>query len=155
MGDSLVAFVGPADVALDHMVDLEDVKKKAPISSPKMLHFIAEWFHDSLEAAILTQHLFVFEIYEALWDLGVQGIRRRGNDLYVDDRKLNVSIATKTLTSVLMHTAVNILTEGTPVPTSGLSQLEIEPFTFAEVVLKRFEKDSALWNAARTKVLPR
>lgn len=155
MGDALVAFTGPADVSLDHMVDLEDVKKKAPIYSPKMLHFLGEWFHDSLEIGILTQHLFVNEFYELLWERGVKGLRRRGNDVYVNDGKLSVSIATRSPTSVLMHTALNILTEGTPVPTSGLAQLEIEPFSFAESVLARFESDSQVWKNARVKVLPR
>lgn len=57
LGDALVAFVGPAKVDLDHMVDLEDVKQNAPIYSPKMLHFLGEWFIDSLETGILLQHL--------------------------------------------------------------------------------------------------
>ena len=154
-GDALIAFVGEADVAIDHMVDLEDVKKKAPIYSPKMLHFIGEWFHDNLDIAILTQHLFVAGIYELLWEKGVQGLRRRGNDLYVNEGKLSVSIATKSLTSVLLHTGINIHTEGTPVPTSGLGQLEIDPFSFAETVIARFEKDAEVWKNARVKVLPR
>ena len=53
MGNTLIAFKGPCEVTLDHMVDLEDVKKKAPIYSPEMVHFLGEWFIDSLEQGIL------------------------------------------------------------------------------------------------------
>ena len=118
-GDAVVAFIGAADVSLDHMVDLEDVRRKAPISSPRMIHFLGEWFQDSLENAILLQHLFICEAYELLWERGVAGLSRRGNDIYVHNKKLNVSIATKSPVSVLMHAAFNIETEGTPVPTAG------------------------------------
>ena len=92
--DALVAFAGEARVSLDHMVDLEDVKKKAPIYSPAMLHFIGEWFDDNLEAMILRQHLFVCGIYENLLERGITKMHRRGNDIYHDGRKLSVSIAT-------------------------------------------------------------
>src|SRR5580658_7608449 len=73
-GDAIVAFEGPASVALEHMVDLEDVKKKAPIYSPRMLHFLGEWFIDSLETGILLQHFFVAEIYETLLERGTRNM---------------------------------------------------------------------------------
>lgn len=155
MGDALVAFVGNARVSLDHMVDLEDVKKKAPIYSPRMLHFVAEWYIDSLDCGILLQHLFVAEIYETLLERGVAGLRRRGNDIYIDDGKLSVSIATRTPVSVLMHTGLNIDTEGTPVPTSGLGQLGIEPLAFGNQVMERFKADLDAWARSRVKVQPR
>src|SRR5688500_10436137 len=66
LGDAVVAFEGEADVPISQMVDLTDVKNNAPIRSPHMLHFIGEWFHDSLEVGILTQHLFVCVVHEAL-----------------------------------------------------------------------------------------
>lgn len=155
LGDSLVSFVGGAKVDLDHMVDLEDVKKAAPIYSPKMLHFIGEWFCDSLDVGVLLQHLFVCEAYELLLEKGVVGLRRRGNDLYLNDRKLSVSIATRSPVSVLMHTAFNIETEGTPVPTVGLSELRVHAPAFAAEALSRFKADSEIWYRARVKVLPR
>src|SRR5690606_37596653 len=121
LGDALVAFIGPCDVSLDHMVDLEDVRRKEPIASPKMLHFLAEWFIDSLDQGILLQHLFAAECYTLLLERGLTGLRKRGNDIYYDDRKMSVSIATRSGVSVLMHFALNIETDGTPIPTSGLS----------------------------------
>ncbi len=155
LGDALVAFEGPADVSLEHMVDLEDVAKKAPIASDRMLHFIGEWFRDSLEVGVLLQHLFVNEIYEELLEAGVKSLRRRGNDIYFSDRKLSVSIATKSPVSVLMHAAVNLTSQGTPIPTSNLAEMGIEPRAFADAVLKRFSNDFAIWQTARVKVTPR
>jgi len=154
-GDAIVAFCGPADVSIDHMVDLADVKKKAPIGSPQMLHFVAEWFQDSLDIAILLQHLFTGVVYELLWEKMGRDLRKRGNDLYYRDRKLSVSIATRTTVSTLMHTGINIRTKGTPIPTSGLSEMGIDPVGFAGEVLERFSAESETWRAARCKVLPR
>src|SRR4051812_18158249 len=71
LGNAIVAFVGPAEVFLDQMVDLEDVKQQAPIYSPLMLHFIGEWFEDSWDLGILWQHLFICQIYELLLERGV------------------------------------------------------------------------------------
>lgn len=155
LGDAVVAFVGPADVSLDHMVDLEDVAKQAPIASAKMLHFVGEWFRDSLEVGVLLQHLFVNEIYEELLESGVKNLSRRGNDIYFDGRKLSVSIATRSPVSVLMHAAVNITSEGTPIPTSNLTEMGIRPLELAERVLRRFSEDFAIWQTARVKVTPR
>ncbi len=155
LGDALVAFVGPADVSLEHMVDLEDVAKKAPIASRRMLHFIGEWFRDSLEVGVLLQHLFINEIYEELLERGVPTLRRRGNDIYFAERKLSVSIATRSPVSVLMHAAVNMTSEGTPIPTSHLGEMGVEPQAFAQAVMGRFSADYAIWQTARVKVLPR
>jgi uncharacterized protein len=154
-GNALVAFTGEAEVSLDHLVDLEDVRKKAPIYSPAMLHFIGEWFIDSLDQGILLQHLFTSAAYEHLWEVGVRDLAKRGNDLFFKDRKLSVSVATKSSISVLMHTGLNIRSEGTPIPTSCLSELGLDPKAFAVAVLNRFQSDSAIWAKARVKVSPR
>ena len=116
LGNALVAFQGPGEVTLDHMVDLEDVKKKAPIYSPEMVHFLGEFFIDSLEQGILLQHLLVATIYGWLWENGINELSRRGNDIYYQGRKFSVSIATKSSVSVLIHLGINIKTEGTPIP---------------------------------------
>lgn len=155
-GNAVVAFVGPADVALDHMVDLEDVQRKAPIGSPEMVHFLGEFFCDSLDWGILVQHLLVAEFYEWLMETrGSRGFSRVGNDVFYQGRKLSVSIATKSPVSVLVHVGVNVRTEGTPVPTSGLAELDVGAKEFAEAVLARFERDFKIWQSARVKVLPR
>ena len=52
LGDAAVAFVGPCRVELGEMVDIEDVKNTAPISSPLMLHVIAEFFGGDLHQTV-------------------------------------------------------------------------------------------------------
>jgi hypothetical protein len=155
LGDCLIAFTGPAQVATHHMVDLEDVKKNAPICSPRMLHFLGEWFIDSLEVGILLQQVLVSNVYESLWEKGIRDLTRKGNDLFYDKRKLSVSIATRSPVSILVHMGLNIKTEGTPVPTAGLEELWVDPFVFAGQVLEKFQQDIQGFKKARAKVLSR
>lgn len=154
-GNALVAFIGAANVPIDHMVDQEDVLNQAPIYSPRMLHFLGEWFIDSLDQGVLLQHLFTSELYESLLERGIRGMHKRGNDIYFENRKMSVSIATRSGVSVLMHAAVNIDTDGTPVPTSGLAELGIDGETFGKNLLERFHSQSQVWANARVKVSPR
>ncbi|MCB0404334.1 MAG: DUF366 family protein [Bdellovibrionales bacterium] len=154
LGDALVAFIGEAVVGVEHMVDLEDVKKNAPIYSPSMLHFIGEWFTESFELGIAYQHLFIHTVCEQLRARAVP-IRREGDDIYVDNLKLSVSIATRSVGSVLMHTGLNIRTENTPVPTVGLETLGVPVAALADACLNQFSRDYTTWQRARFKVLPR
>lgn len=155
LGDALIAFIGPAQVSLDHMVDLEDVKAKAPIYSPKMLHFQGEWFIDSLDVGILLQHLLVGIVYQRLWEKGGRDLSRKGNDLFYDKRKLSVSVTTRSSVSVLLHLGLNIETEGTPVPTAGLKELWVDPWELAEEVFEKFQQDIQGFKKSRAKVLSR
>lgn len=155
LGDAVVAWVAPAAVALTEMVDLEDVRAKAPIASPEMLHFLGEWFIESLDLAIGYQLLLVVTLKETLEAHGVGPFRRRGNDLYFDNRKISVSIATRSPVSVLVHLGVNVRTEGTPVPTAGLAEWGLDAKEIAGEVLRRFHAELEGWHKARVKVLPR
>ena len=151
LGNAVVAFVGPAQVPVAHMVDQTDVRRNAPIGSPLMLHFLGEWFIDSFDFGIALQQLFLRNLFELL-NRERRVVERRGSDLYQGERKLSVSIATRSLTSVLMHTALNIDTEGTPVPTVGLRELGLEPRRLATDTLALFALDFASMATARCKV---
>ena len=72
----------------------------------------------------------------------------------IDGKKLSVSIATKSITSVLIHTGLNILSEGAPVKASGLtSELGIEDIeNFAKEVMKRYAAEIDDIKSAATKV---
>lgn len=120
MGDSIVSFIGPCEVKLTEMVDIEDVVNNEPIYSEKMLHFICEIFNSDLIRGVYMQRLLITTIKEQLETKYNKVITRSGDDLFVDNGKLSVSIATKSQTSVLIHTALNITTDNTPVKTSGL-----------------------------------
>ena len=82
LGDAIVAFVGPYQVVLGKMVDIEEVKTKAPIDSPLMLHFIAEFFHNDLELAVCRQRLLIIVANELLEELTTDPVRQKGADLY-------------------------------------------------------------------------
>lgn len=153
LGDAAAAFAGPCRVELGEMVDLEDVKEVAPIYSPRMLHIIAELFTGDLHLTVHRQRLLIVTAKEALETLTDQRVTRRGDDLYLDRAdgspgKLSVSIATAGATSTLIHTGFNVETEGTPVPTVGLSELGVDPIAFASVVLERFAAElDGIWRA--------
>lgn len=118
-----------------------------------MLHFIVEHFDMSLERAILRQRLLVAIIADALNEAkGCFLVRRQGDDLFADDRKLSVSIATRSPVSCLIHVGVNISSKNTPVPTRGLSDLGVDPRRLAQVVLRAYVGECESAQAARCKV---
>lgn len=152
-GDAIASFIGPADVPIENMVDLEDVANNAPIKSDLMLHFIVEHFDIPLERGVQLQRLLVAIIYEALVKRGVsRSLERRGDDIYDGDKKLSVSIAAPSPASVCIHTALNISSENTPVPTIGLNDYNTEPVKLASDVMKRYCEEVEGMKHACTKV---
>lgn len=122
-GDSIVSFQGPCQVELSEMVDLADVRDNAPIYSENMLHFIVEHFDQDLEKAIVRQRLLIAIIKDAVVQFTGAAMRREGDDLYCENKKLSVSIATLTPVSTMIHTGLNILSDNVPVPAVGLTDL--------------------------------
>ena len=152
-GDAIVAFIGECEVALTEMVDIEDVINNEPIYSKSMLSFITEQFNVNLVEGVFRQRLLICIIKELLEERGIFVVRN-GDDLMIDGRKLSVSIATKSTTSILIHTGLNILSEGAPVKASGLtSELGITDVReFALEVMKRYSEELEDINLASTKV---
>ena len=135
------------------MVDIEDVINNEPIYSKYMLSFISEQFNVELVEGVFRQRLLMCCIKEALEKRGFK-VLRNGDDLFVNDKKLSVSIATKSITSVLIHTGVNILSEGAPIPVSGLeSDLGIKDVKeFAQEVMAAYSEEIDDIVLASTKV---
>lgn len=152
-GDAIVAFVGECEVKLTEMVDLEDVINNEPIYSKYMLSFISEQFGLGIVEGVLRQRLLICVIKELLEEKGIFVVRN-GDDLMINGRKLSVSIATKSITSVLIHTGLNIISEGAPVSASGLeSELGIcDIKEFAIEVMKRYSEEIEDIILAGTKV---
>ncbi len=158
--DAVVAFIGGCDVKLDHMVDLVDKRASCKIFSEKMLHFICEHFDHDLEKMVLRQRLLVAIIKDVILrqaqDERVaqndRSLERRGNDIYDGDAKVNISIATASPVSTLMHIGVNISSKNTPVKTKGLEDYELDAKTFAEEVMKRYSAEVEGIKEARAKV---
>ena len=152
-GDAIVAFIGECEVALTEMVDIEDVINNEPIYSKSMLSFITEQFNVNLVEGVFRQRLLICIIKELLEERGIFVVRN-GDDLMIDGKKLSVSIATKSTTSILIHTGLNILSEDAPVKASGLtSELGITDIKeFALEVMKRYSEELEDINLASTKV---
>lgn len=133
-GDSVVSWIGPCAVSLTHMVDGEDLLAGASIAGDKMVHFIIEKFHTPLFGAVALQRLFASICLDYLrlsnQSLSIR-LRREGDDLYLDDGKLSISIATASPVSSLIHFAVNCINDGTPVKTASLQDLSINPKKFS------------------------
>ncbi len=137
-GDAIVSFIGEVDVKLDEMVDIEDVINNEPIYSKKMVNFIIEMFDCKLEQMVLVQRLFMSIIKEVLEKRGIK-TTRRGDDLFYQNRKLSVSIATKSITSCLIHSALNIIKEGAPIKASDLTEMGIKDIEdFAKEIMEEF-----------------
>ncbi len=128
LGDSMVAWVGACDVTPDHMIDGEDLRASAKIAGDKMLHFTLELFQFPLSSAIALQRLMGEILILEIQKMSHQKVelKRFGDDVYWDKKKLNISIATCSTNSSLIHYGVNITNEGTPVETTCLKDFGIE-----------------------------
>lgn len=152
-GDAIVSFQGAVDVELNEMVDIEDVINNEPISSDKMLSFIIEKFETPLSEMVCIQRLFVSIIKETLEQYGINSLKREGDDIFYQGKKLSVSIATKSMTSCLIHTALNVVSTGAPICVSSFYDIGIQDVeSFAETVMEKFIKELDDIKFAVTKV---
>jgi len=154
-GDAALAFFGPCDVAPEHMVDRIDLEAGARIASPRMLHIIVE--HPGLDLRHITdrQRLLMALAGEILnRHLGETLIRREGDDLYLRNRKLSVSVATVSPSSGLIHSGFNVRGEGAPVPAMGWGEWGMERRDFAERLLDEYGKEVEGAAQAAGKVKP-
>ncbi len=154
-GDSIVAFQGPCDVRPEFMLDLEDLRAGAEIKARLMLHFIAELFDAGLREAVLQQRLLVSVIAEIIKGrLRRLAVERKGDDLFVERRKLTVSIATVSPVSSLIHLGINIDSIGSPIPAASLKELGAAADWLANDVLAAYAAEQDQLHEARCKVRP-
>ncbi|MFT4513391.1 MAG: hypothetical protein ACI89X_000334 [Planctomycetota bacterium] len=153
VGDAVVAFRGPCNVISDEVADLEDLDGPG-IAADAMVHFVWESFTTTdLLLAVHRQRLFAAQVREVVQQLAPSSeLSRTGDDLYVGDGKLTISIATVSPVSALMHFAVNVQPGGAPVAIATLQELGIDPSTFARAVLERISDEQASIESARAKV---
>jgi hypothetical protein len=151
--DGLVAFVGGCEVGGARLVDLEDAAAGSVIRARTMLHFIGEHFQYPLREGNARLRLFAAVVKEALEEAAPGAtVARRGDDLFVNDRKLSVAICTVSPVSVLYHFGVNVDPRGAPVPAIGLAELGIEAEPFARSVLERYRDECRSIELAMRKV---
>jgi hypothetical protein len=99
------------------------------IKSNYMANFICEFFDQqppNMRIAYLRQRLLVMIFREILTEYGVK-TKREGDDIFVDERKLSISIASVSLSSAKIHFALNLEDKGTPddVDTIGLYDITV------------------------------
>lgn len=153
-GDLAAAWLGPCDVPTEHLVDLEDARAGAIIRARLMLHIIVEVREKDLERAVLRQRLLAATLAGILCKTYAIQVRRDGDDLFINERKLTVSIATTSPHSTLIHLGVNVDPEGAPVPAIGLKELDIDPLPLVRTLLKDFVAEHSGIRHAVTKVRP-
>lgn len=151
-GDAVAAFEGPVDVRGEKLVDLEDRRRGLFIAGRSMLHVIVESFGPDLVRAVFMQRLLVMLAVEHVRGAAGSGLRRSGDDIYIGDGKLSVSIATVSGVSSLVHLGINVTNEGTPVKTAALADLGIEPFAFAETLVRAYAAEIERMATAAVKV---
>lgn len=155
LGDSIVAWRGECDIPFGHMVDGEDLLQESQIQGSDMLHFIIEMFDRNLREAVWVQRLFASIVMNLLMEKKPDlRLRRDGDDIYWQEQKLSISIATCSPVSALVHFAVNISNQGTPVPTCALQDWNIDPEVFAQDCLEKFCQEFQSVVIATQKVKP-
>lgn len=154
-GNAIIAFIGECEVNLNHMVDIEDVINNEPIYSKKMLNIIEENFNSSLVEMVYKQRLLVTITKELIEKKNDKiKIERNGDDLYIDNKKLSVSIATKSITSTLIHFGLNIDASGAPVNAAELiKDAGIKDIKeFAIELINKYKEETENINLAACKV---
>lgn len=152
-GDSIVSFIGEVEVPIDNMVDVEDRINNEPIYAKSMLNFIIEHFDYSIKEIALAQIILIQSIREVFLDEYNVNLKREGDDLFYNDRKLSVSIATKSIVSGLIHTALNIDCTGAPVKAVDINEIGIKDIkTLAQKIMQRYTDNIEKVNFATTKV---
>ena len=125
-GSSIVTWIGPVNITPDNLKDFADVGLE--IKSNYRVNFICEFFDQqptNMRIAYLRQRLLVMIFREILTEKGVR-TTREGDDIFVDGRKLSISIASVSLSSAKIHFAFNLEDKGTPsdVETIGLYDID-------------------------------
>ena len=126
-GSSIITWIGPVNITPDNLKDFADIGLE--IKSNYMANFICEFFDQqppNMRIAYLRQRLLVMIFREILTEYGVQ-TEREGDDIFVDGRKLSISIASVSLSSAKIHFALNLEDKGTPsdVETIGLYDIRV------------------------------
>ena len=131
--DAVIAFTGKCDVSGERLVDLEDAESGSVIVARKMVHFIGEHFRCPLPEGNVRLRLFASILADVLAELAPrEPVERRGDDLFIDERKLSVAICTVSPVSTVFHFGINIDPSGAPVPAVGLGELGVDEKEFAE-----------------------
>ncbi len=122
--DNIVVMVGSMDVKFENMVDMDDLRDQKAIRTDKAIHFLIEHYDGKdIRLAYYRQRIFCIVVEEILRKYNINA-ERKGSDLYVEGKKLSVSIATTGKTQKI-HFGINLTTKGTP---SDVKTIALENF---------------------------
>jgi hypothetical protein len=154
-GDAVVAFRGACRVSGERLVDLEDFRAGETVWGDDMMHFICEIFGAGLSHITAVQRILCVLAKETInRAAGRAVVRRSGDDLFVDEGKLSVSVATVSPVSGLIHLGLNVTKEGVPVRAASLMDLGLKPAETASELLQRFTSEMESIESATLKVRP-
>jgi hypothetical protein len=142
-------------VANEDLVDLDDARAGEFIEAAEMAHVIMEHPGGEMETAVLRQRTLVCILCEILSGRGLK-VRRSGDDVFLGDRKLTVSIAAPGPVSTLIHLGVNVDPEGAPVPAVGLREMGVDPMGILTELLERYrvEIESIRYATRKVRAVP-
>jgi len=122
--DNIVVMIGSMDVKSENMIDWDDLRDHKAIKTDKAVHFLIEHYDSNdIQLAYCRQRIFCVVVKEILQKYNVDA-ERKGSDLYVDGKKLSVSIVTVGEVQKI-HFGINLTTKGTP---SDVETVALENF---------------------------
>jgi hypothetical protein len=130
------------DVATENMKDIEDRDAGKTIQGDDLIHIIVERFESpaNMRLAYYMQRLLIICVRDVLERRGIK-TTRNGDDLFVNEGKLTVSIASAGVSSEKIHCGINITTRGTPgdVKTAALEDFGVRDWkTLAREIAETF-----------------
>ncbi len=152
--DWIIGFVGKCNVS-DHLVDLEDSLNNDFIVSDNMLQFIAQIFNIDLLTAVLYQRLFMRILADEISKIDNREIKVKGDDIFLGDKKLSVSIATLGVNSCLFHFGINLNTSNIPTFATSISLPESKILSFVNSFFSNLTQEYLSIQKSTRKVLGR
>jgi hypothetical protein len=133
LGNSILIFRGGMSLSPSEMVDIKDIQRESHlaeilISSDDSLHVIIEEFDiqpPNLEVEYYRLRILILIILERLNARGIQA-QRKGTDIYIGKKKLNVAIASVGATNSKIHLGLNVGDSGFPQHVTAIGLLELE-----------------------------
>ena len=132
IGNSILIFRGGMKLSPTEMIDIKDIQRESHlneilISSNDSLHLIIEEFDiqpPNLEIEYYRLRLLTQVIIESLEVRGIK-VTRKGTDIFVNGKKLNVGIASVGASSSKFHFGINIGNTGFPSHVKATGLVEI------------------------------
>ncbi|MHA1953097.1 MAG: DUF366 family protein [Candidatus Heimdallarchaeaceae archaeon] len=133
LGNSILVFRGGMSLSPAEMVDIKDIQRESHlaeilISSDDSLHIIVEEFDTqppNLEIEYYRLRLLTLIILEKLDLKGIKA-QRKGTDIYIGEKKLNVAIASVGVSNSKIHFGLNVGNSGFPHHVNAIGLLELE-----------------------------